>query len=51
MLIYLFSERQRASMNGGGAEREGENLKQALHCQHRAQCGAQSHESGDHDLS
>ena len=39
--VYLFFfERNRVS--GGEGEREGEreNPKQALHCQHRAQCGA-----------
>ena len=36
---------------GGGAEREGENLKQALRCQHRAWHRTQSHKPWDHDLS
>ena len=37
-LIFLtYFERESAeSMNGQGAEREGENPKQALHCQRRA---------------
>ena len=32
-------------------EGERENPKQALHCQPRARCGAQSYEPQDHDLS
>ena len=31
-------------------ERKGENPKQALHCQHRAQHRARTHEPSDHDL-
>ena len=40
-------------MNGGGAEREREtqNPKQALGCQHRARRGAQTHGLQDRDLS
>ena len=36
--IYLFfeRERERERVSGGGGERQRENLKQALHCQHRA---------------
>ena len=40
-------------MSGGGAEREGDRIwsrLQALSCQHRARCGAQTHELWDHDL-
>ena len=37
--IYLFWKRER------------ENLKQALHCQHRARCGAWTHKPWDRDLS
>ena len=38
---------------GGGKQREGEreSPKQALHCQHTAPCGSQSHNQQDHDLS
>ena len=32
-------------------ERERENPKQILRCQHRAQRGAQTYEQRDHDLS
>ena len=32
-------------------EKEKENPRQALHCQPRAWCGAQTHEPWDHDLS
>ena len=38
----------REIMSGVGAERE--NPKQALHCQHRSWCQAQSHNPWDHDL-
>ena len=45
--VYLFLERERdrESTGGGEVEREGgrENPKQALGCQHRACCRAQSH--------
>ena len=37
--VYLFWERHRASRGGGR-----ENHKQGLHCQHRAQCGARTHQ-------
>ena len=37
--LFILRERQRASW--GRAERE--NPKQALHCQHKAQCGAGTH--------
>ena len=36
---------------GGEERKEGKNPKQAPHCQGRAQHGAQSCESRDHDLS
>ena len=36
---------------GRGAETGRENPKQSLHCQHRAQCEAQSHKLRDHALS
>ena len=45
---YLFL---REYEQGRGTERERENPKQALCCQCRAWCGAQSHELWDHDLS
>ena len=32
-------------------DRERQNPKQALHCEHRAQHGVKTHEQGDHDLS
>ena len=44
--VYLFILRD----SGGGAERERErerereNSKQSLHCEHRARCGALTHE-------
>ena len=52
MFIY-FRDRERQSTSWGGAEREREteDLKRSLSCQHRAQCGAQTHELEDHDLS
>ena len=53
MFIY-FWERQRQSMSGGGAEREGDriwNRLRALSCQHRARHGARTHKLWDHDPS
>ena len=53
MFIY-FWDRERKSMRGGGAEREGDRIPsrfQALSCQHTAQRGARTHELWDHDLS
>ena len=47
--IYLFWERERP--REGQRERERRHPKQALHCQHRAQCGARSNKLRDHDLS
>ena len=43
--LFIF-EREIESTGRGGSEREGEreNPKQALHCQHRTQCGALTHE-------
>ena len=40
-------------MTGGGAEREREteNPKQSLCCEHSAQLGARTHKLSDHDLS
>ena len=49
-----FWDRERQSMNGGGSERGRHriwNRLQALSCQHRAQRGARTHGSRDHDLS
>ena len=56
--MYLFweretereTDRQIASTNGGGTEKETENPKQAPHCQLRAQHKAQTHELWDYDL-
>ena len=47
-------ERERASTSGEGAERERHRIRsrfQALSCQHRAPCGARTHQLQDHDLS
>ena len=52
--VCLFlRERKRQSVSGGGEERGDRiwNRLQALSCQHRAQCGARTHEPWDHDLS
>ena len=46
--------RERQKANRRGAEREGNTESETgsrLSCQHRAWCGAQTHESWDHDLS
>ena len=45
--FFIFErERQKESMSKSEAETKGEkNPKQALCCQHRAQCGTQTHES------
>ena len=53
MLIYFW---ERDNVSRGGAEREGDTESEAgsrpaLSCQHRAQCGAWTHELRDHDLS
>ena len=48
--LFILREREKESMQGRGRER-GENLKQAPHCQHRAQRGARSHKPWDHDLN
>ena len=51
--VYLFilREREKERANGGGAERgrENENLRQAPHSQHRAQCGDPTQKPWDHD--
>ena len=51
--MYLFILRERVSMRVGKGQRERErqNPKQALSCQHRARHGAQTHEPRDRDLS
>ena len=52
--LCIYFERERQSMNGGRSERGRHrmwNRPQALSCQHRAQCGARTHELQDHDLS
>ena len=46
MFIYFQREKRER-----GTRRDKENPKQALRCQHRAWCGARSHEPWDHDLS
>ena len=56
-LMFIFDrerERERARMSGGGAERGRHRIwsrLQAPSCQHRARCGAPTHEPWDHDLS
>ena len=42
--LFIYFDREKESR--GGAEREGEseNTKEAMHCQHRARCRAQTHE-------
>ena len=54
--VYLFlrereRDRDRAWVGKGQREREIQNLKQALSCQHRAQCGTWTHELWDDDVS
>ena len=57
MFVYSLREREREREHeheeGRGRERETQNLKllQALSCQHRDWCGAQTHKPWDHDLS
>ena len=49
-LVYLPEWAEREGASRGGAEKEEkENPKQAPHCQ--VECGAQTHELRDHDLS
>ena len=44
--VYLFTLREIETVWGGAErERETENPKQALHYQHRAQCGARTHKT------
>lgn len=54
--MFIFErerERERQSMSWGGAEKEQRiwSRLQALSCQHRARCGARTHEPQYHDLS
>ena len=51
--VYLFfgGQRETEHERGRGRERGRENPKQTLQDQHRAQCGAWTHEPWDHDLS
>ena len=54
MFLFYFWERDTHSESRGGAERDGDRIRsrlQALSCQHRARCGAQTHRLQDHDLS
>ena len=48
--VYLFWERE-GGLGKRQREREKENPKQALHCQHGAQCQAQTDQAWDHELS
>ena len=48
-IFFFWRERDTQHVSREGAERE--NPKQALHCQLRAWCRAQTHELWDHDLS
>ena len=51
--IYFYFEREHMHIQAGEGQRgvESKNPKQAPHCQHRAQRGAQSHELQDNGLS
>ena len=57
MFIYFWERETEQSTTRGGAEREREGWQrirsrlQALRCKHRAQCGAQTYDLWDHDLS
>ena len=50
-LFYCLFLRERESTGEEERERETEDPKQALRWQQRAQCGVQTHELWDHDLS
>ena len=50
ILVFVYFKRE-CTCKWVGEGRDRENPKQALCCQHKAQCGAQSHELWDHDLS
>ena len=43
--LFIYFERERATCSSREGQREGEreNPRQALHCQHRSRCSAQSH--------
>ena len=49
MFILFLREKERAGE--GHRERETDDPKRAPPCQHRARCGAYTHELRDHDLS
>ena len=54
LTFIYFWDREKQSMNGGGSERGRHRIWsrfQALSCQHRAWCGARTHQLPDHDLS
>ena len=42
--VYLFYFERECKQGRGREREEGENPKQALHCQHRVQCRAPAHE-------
>ena len=50
MFYFIFERERKRERAGGGADRI-RNRLQALSCQHRAWCGAQTHKPWDHDLS
>ena len=50
LLFFVFYLRER-EWAGRGWQRGRERIKQAPRCQHRAQCGTQTHKPWDHDLS
>ena len=50
-LTFIHFLRDTDSASGERTERETQNSKQALSCQHRAQHGVQTHEQWEHDLS
>ena len=47
--MFIF-DREKTQVGEGERERETENPKQAPHCQHKAQCGAQTRKLQDHGL-
>ena len=49
--IYLIWGRKWAQAGVGQTERERENLKQTLYCQHRAWCRTQTYKTWDHDMT
>ena len=50
MFIFTF-ERDGAQVGEGQTEMRHRSRLQALSCQRRARCGAQTHEPGDRDLN